>query len=129
MEEFTITRRDFLRATSAIGAAFGLQATGLTKFAETAEAKETAAGGLPVLWLQAQACTGCSVSLLNSIYYATIDDLRKLGFPVLGSITSLAVVSNRKRAMAAFRFSIAVMLLMLAFGGVLAQILRASVST
>jgi hydrogenase small subunit len=32
-------------------------------------------GGLQVVWLQAQACTGCSVSLLNSIYYDTIDHL------------------------------------------------------
>jgi hydrogenase small subunit len=28
-----------------------------------------------VVWLQAQACTGCSVSLLNSIYYLTVDTL------------------------------------------------------
>jgi polysaccharide chain length determinant protein (PEP-CTERM system associated) len=61
--------------------------------------------------------------------YATVDELRKLGFPVLGSITSLAVVSRRKRVLAAFRFSAAILLLMVAFGGVLAQILRASTST
>jgi hydrogenase small subunit len=70
-----LTRRDFLRASTAIGAAFGLEATGLTKFVGEARAKETAAGGVPVLWLQGQSCSGCSVSLLNSIYYATIDDL------------------------------------------------------
>lgn len=70
-----VSRRDFMRASSAIGAAFGLEATGVTKFVGKAEAKEAAAGGLPVLWLQAQTCTGCSVSLLNSIYYATIADL------------------------------------------------------
>jgi len=75
MKAMGLTRRDFMQATSAIGAAFGIGATGVTNFASKAEAKETAAGGLPVLWLQAQACTGCSVSLLNSIYYATITDL------------------------------------------------------
>jgi hydrogenase small subunit len=31
--------------------------------------------GPSVVWLQAQSCSGCSVSLLNSIHYATIDDL------------------------------------------------------
>ena len=75
MTAMGVSRRDFIRATSAIGAAFGLDMTGVTKFTSKAEAKETAAGGLPVLWLQAQACSGCSVSLLNSIYYATIADL------------------------------------------------------
>ncbi len=70
-----VTRRDFLRATSAIGAAFGLQATGLVNLVGEAQAKETANGGVPVLWLQGQSCTGCSVSLLNSIYYATIEEL------------------------------------------------------
>ena len=70
-----LTRRDFLRATSVIGAAFGLNAAGLLDFGSEAEAKETAAGGIPVLWLQGQACSGCSVSLLNSIFYTTIDDL------------------------------------------------------
>lgn len=29
----------------------------------------------PVIWLQGQGCTGCSVSLLNSIEYMTADDL------------------------------------------------------
>lgn len=73
--EMGITRRDFLRATLVIGAAFGLDSAGLTKLVGEADAKETAAGGVPVLWLQGQACTGCSISLLNSIYYTTIDQL------------------------------------------------------
>ena len=71
----SLTRRDFLRATSAIGAAFGLETSGLLNLAGDAQAKETAQGGVPVLWLQGQSCSGCSVSLLNSIYYSTIDDL------------------------------------------------------
>jgi len=32
-------------------------------------------GGPSVVWLQGQCCTGCSVSLLNTIHYTTIDDL------------------------------------------------------
>jgi hydrogenase small subunit len=66
-----LTRRDFLKATVAIAGAMGLSGTGLVKVQEAL----ARTGGLPVVWLAAQACTGCSVSLLNSIYYATIDDL------------------------------------------------------
>lgn len=69
-----LTRRDFLKASSLVGAALGLQAGGLFKLDE-AMALEVAAGGLSVIWFEAQACTGCSVSLLNSIYYTTADDL------------------------------------------------------
>ena len=75
MMKMGVTRRDFVRATSAIGAAFGLEATGVMSLVGDAQAKETAAGGVPVLWLQGQACSGCSVSLLNTIFYTTIDDL------------------------------------------------------
>ena len=75
MRAMGLTRRDFMRATSAIGAAFGLEATGVMSLVGEAQAKETAAGGVPVLWLQGQACSGCSVSLLNTIFYTTIDDL------------------------------------------------------
>lgn len=75
MKQMGLTRRDFVRATSAIGAAFGLEATGVMSLVGEAQAKETAAGGVPVLWLQGQACSGCSVSLLNTIFYTTIDDL------------------------------------------------------
>ncbi len=66
-----LTRRDFLRASSAIATALGLTGTGLLELKE-AQAAET---GVPVIWLQAQGCTGCSVSLLNSISFGTIDDL------------------------------------------------------
>lgn len=66
-----LTRRDFVKASAAIGAALGITGTGLLKLQES----QAAEGGLQVVWLQGQACTGCSVSLLNSIYYNTIDDL------------------------------------------------------
>lgn len=69
-----LSRRDFLKGSSAIAAAFGLQSLGVFCGSD-AEALETDNGGVPVIWLQAQACTGCSVSLLNSIYYTTIDNL------------------------------------------------------
>ena len=68
------SRRDFLKASSLIATAMGLQATGIFKFDE-ALALEAANGGVPVIWLQGQACTGCSVSLLNSIYLMTAAEL------------------------------------------------------
>jgi NiFe hydrogenase small subunit HydA len=60
-----------VKASSALVTALGLNATGVLRLGE-AEALE---GGVPVVWLQAQSCNGCSVSLLNCIYYTTIDDL------------------------------------------------------
>jgi len=32
-------------------------------------------GGLPVVWISGAACTGCTVSLANSKFYMTVDDL------------------------------------------------------
>jgi len=66
-----ISRRDFLKASAAIAAALGLTASGLVKLQKVMAAES----GQAVVWLQGQGCTGCSTSLLNSIYYTTIDDL------------------------------------------------------
>jgi hydrogenase small subunit len=66
-----LTRRDFLRASIAIAGAMGVSSSGLLRVQEAL----ARTGGLKVVWLAAQACTGCSVSILNSIYYTTIDDL------------------------------------------------------
>ena len=60
------SRREFLRASAALAAAFGLRAAG-----EAAAAEETPS----VIWLQAQGCTGCSISLLNSLTCGTAEDL------------------------------------------------------
>jgi len=67
-----VTRRDFLKASAAIAGALALKGSGLMQLQ-----KAMAAGGSkpPVIWLQGQGCTGCSVSLLNSVFYTTIDDL------------------------------------------------------
>jgi hydrogenase small subunit len=67
-----LNRRDFLKASSAVAGALGLTASGLIKL-QDAWAAEGASP--PIVWLQGQNCTGCSVSLLNTIYYATIDNL------------------------------------------------------
>ncbi len=63
-----LTRRDFMTASSALAAAFGC--------GNLPEAWAAATSGPPpVIWLQAQTCSGCSVSLLNSICLASAADL------------------------------------------------------
>lgn len=66
-----LSRRDFLRASLALMAARRLNA------ANGQGLREVLAGGPrpPVIWLQGQGCNGDSVSLLNSIYYTTVDSL------------------------------------------------------
>ena len=66
-----ITRRQFLKYCSVAAGALGLSAGALFKLKETI-AKE---GGLQIMWLNAATCSGCSTSFLNSIYYATIQEL------------------------------------------------------
>lgn len=66
-----VTRRDFLKASAALASALALKASGLMQLQKAL----AASGGPPVVWLQGQGCTGCSVSLLNTIHYMTIDDL------------------------------------------------------
>jgi hydrogenase small subunit len=63
-----ISRRDFIKLAGALGVASAFNLTAIEK----------ALGGnaLPrVIWLQGQSCTGCSISLLNSVNLATIDDV------------------------------------------------------
>jgi hydrogenase small subunit len=56
-----VTRREFMRAAAGMAGVLGLNASGLLKLQEAL----AATAGLPVIWLQGQGCTGCSVSLLN----------------------------------------------------------------
>ena len=60
--------------------------------------------------------------------FTTIEDLRSLGFPVLGGISLLASIPARTRILAGLRFSLAMLLLMVVFGGIFAQILRSTTS-
>lgn len=63
-----LSRREFFKLVGGLGAA------SLVSFTKVQEA--LAGHGDPrVIWLQGQSCSGCSVSLLNSIYYTTADDL------------------------------------------------------
>jgi hydrogenase small subunit len=66
-----ITRRDFLKYCSVAAGALGLSASTLMKV-EKVLAKTTAP---TVVWIAGSACTGCTMSLLNSVFYTTVDDL------------------------------------------------------
>lgn len=59
-----MNRRDFLKLGGLLALSMGLDATLAPRIAEALE--ELSLGQNPVLWLQAQACSGCSVSFLNS---------------------------------------------------------------
>ena len=57
-------RRDFLKAAAALAAGWGLG--GDTQAALADGLEQLHARQQPLLWLQGQSCTGCSVSLLNA---------------------------------------------------------------
>lgn len=61
-----ITRRKFLEFGAKMAAIMGLGSSAIPKIAEALE--QLSAGNAPVLWLQGQSCSGCSVSLLNTEY-------------------------------------------------------------
>jgi Ni,Fe-hydrogenase I small subunit len=68
-----ITRRDFLKYCSIAAGALGLSASTLMRV-ENVLAK-VGDGGPDVIWIAGAACTGCTMSLLNTVFYDTIDDL------------------------------------------------------
>jgi len=70
-----VTRRSFLKAVT--GTAAGL---GISQVFNPAliQALETGLKRHPVLWIQGQGCTGCSVSLLNSVDPSIADVLLKV---------------------------------------------------
>lgn len=60
----TLTRRSFLALSTRLAAAMGLCRSAVPGLAASLEG--IARGTIPVLWLQGQSCSGCSISLLNS---------------------------------------------------------------
>jgi polysaccharide chain length determinant protein (PEP-CTERM system associated) len=58
--------------------------------------------------------------------FSTIDDLRSLGLPVLGGISVLGRRPSLQRLMIAVRFSVAVMALMVIYGGLMVHILHST---
>jgi hydrogenase small subunit len=76
-----LNRRSFLALSARLSALMGLGAWGVPKVAAALE--EVAQGLAPVLWLQGQCCSGCSVSLLNAESLSPVSLLTKyisLGF-------------------------------------------------
>ena len=59
------SRRDFLKMGVKMAAVMGLSPVFIPRVAEALT--EMAEGQQPVLWLQGQSCSGCSVSFLNSV--------------------------------------------------------------
>ncbi|MBN1374651.1 MAG: hydrogenase small subunit [Dehalococcoidia bacterium] len=64
-----MSRREFLKLSSLSAATAGLLYIGLAKYegALPVYAESNAITEIPVIWLQGGSCTGCSVSLLNSL--------------------------------------------------------------
>ena len=60
----TIGRRDFLEIGAKLAAMMGLGASAIPRMAQAAQT--LAAGNPPVVWMQGQSCSGCSVSFLNT---------------------------------------------------------------
>lgn len=59
-----VNRRSFLQLSAQVSVLFGLGASAIPRVAQALE--ELSQGLAPVLWLQGQCCSGCSVSLLDS---------------------------------------------------------------
>lgn len=60
-----ITRRSFLKVCGGTAAVTGLSNLGIPNIVEALE--KALAGNPPVIWIQGAGCTGCSVSLLNTV--------------------------------------------------------------
>ena len=60
-----VTRRSFLKAGASLAGLMGLSGSA-AKVAMAQAVKQMASGNAPVLWLQGQSCSGCSISLLNT---------------------------------------------------------------
>lgn len=61
-----VTRRDFLKHAGATAALLGLSESLVPQLAKALQ--ELSTGKPPVIWIQGQNCTGCSISILNSNY-------------------------------------------------------------
>jgi hydrogenase small subunit len=71
-----ITRRQFLKYCAGTGVALGTSGTLLPEIVGALE--KAATGNPPVLWIQGGGCTGCSVSLLNTVHPNIAEVLLKI---------------------------------------------------
>ncbi len=67
-----ISRRSFLKWCAVSATALGVTKFELDKLESIVLAAETSP---PVIWLQGSGCSGCSISLLNSVEGTTVEDL------------------------------------------------------
>jgi len=72
----SITRRQFLKICAGTGIAIGASETLLPEIVGALE--KAVAGNPPVLWIQGGGCTGCSVSLLNTVHPNIAEVLLKI---------------------------------------------------
>jgi hydrogenase small subunit len=89
-----VTRRDFLKGIAFLGGALALKPSEVV-----GRIKQGLSAYPPVIWLQGQGCSGCSVSFLNTIYYKTADELLLKAFeltyhPTLMSATGALAEST-----------------------------------
>ena len=66
-----ISRREFLKLAAATTAAGRLAPAALASLQDVLRGE----GAPRVIWLQGAGCDGCAISLMNTIHYATVDDL------------------------------------------------------
>jgi len=66
-----ISRRDFLKAAAAATVAGKLTTSALAGLRDVLLAEDAPS----VIWLQGAGCDGCAISFLNSIHYASADDV------------------------------------------------------
>ena len=66
-----VSRREFLKVAAAAAAAGRLAPAALARLQNLLLIE----GGPRVIWLQGAGCDGCAISFLNSIHYATADEL------------------------------------------------------
>jgi hydrogenase small subunit len=70
------SRRDFIKLCGASAAGVGLSQLALPPIVQALE--KAAAGNPPVLWIMGQGCTGCSVSILNTVHPTIAEVLTKI---------------------------------------------------
>ena len=93
-----ISRREFLKYCSIAAGALGLTTTDLLKIEESFA--KIGNGGPHVVWIPGQACTGCTVTLANSVFYSTVQDLLLFDIDLDYSETLMAASGDKAVAAA-----------------------------
>lgn len=98
-----ISRRDFLKACTALAATLGLDYSQSSKVVQAMEAQKR----VPVIWLQLMDCTGCSESFIRSAHPKTENvllDMISLEYSeVLSAASGHQIEANRKKIMEEYK--------------------------